>query len=175
MSHLTTVWIDFKEYFKKLELKGLKLLDVGCRDDTSKVFFENLGMVWYGVDLAPKTMNVLHDDMSVLSCFEEESFDILFVCHSFEHCERPVDSLKRFLKLLKPNGYLFLALPCHCYDHIATTDRDHIFVLDNIQMRRLLGYCGFQEIRCYNGEWIDDSPHQFSLICIGKKWGRKSF
>ena len=44
--------------------------------------------------------------------FEDQSFDRVIAAHVLEHLVNPVDALKEWMRVLKPNGVLTLVLPC---------------------------------------------------------------
>lgn len=177
MSHLTATWREFENYFKKKEvnLSMKKILDIGCKNNTSQKFFEELGIKWFGIDKNPQQPQgeVFTMDMTDIK-FSEKYFDILFICHSFEHCENPILALKEMNNILIDNGYIFISLPCACKHHILKSDEDHLFVLNEMQIERLLRYTGFKEIDCFKGTEggygkDDDGYEQFNLICVARK------
>ena len=176
MSHLTCTWTEFKNWIDKnyILTTNKKILDIGCKNHDSKEFFEKLGMVWTGIDKQPESKrnidnNLFKMDMTKLD-FNDESFDFIFVCHSLEHCENPLQALKEFYRVLVKNSWLFISLPCYCENHIVESDEDHIFVLTDIQLLRLLKYCKFDNYNeCFKGQPIDSAPHQYNLIGIARK------
>jgi SAM-dependent methyltransferase len=60
------------------------------------------------------------DDGEQLRSFASESLDFVIANHFLEHTEDPIATLGNHLRVLKPDGILFLALP----DKRATFDRD---------------------------------------------------
>lgn len=130
-------WLETHQFSK-----GSKLLDVGCRDECLRERLEARGFAWTGIDKYPSSTNVLKgsmEEMPLPSC----EYDIVLSCHSFEHCERPVDALREFQRVLKPGGWLFIATPMPCHHHILGSDHDHIFVLIPEQMVRLFMYTAY--------------------------------
>ncbi|MEK6879946.1 MAG: methyltransferase domain-containing protein, partial [Nanoarchaeota archaeon] len=114
MSHLTATLEEFEDFVRDRDLKGKTILDIGTSESGHKHFFEKFGLQWEGIDIKPhiKETQITQADMTTYN--PEKRYDILFVCHSLEHCERPVDALRNFYKLLKDDGYLFISLPCYC-------------------------------------------------------------
>ena len=161
MSHLNSSLKEFENYFKNkgVELKG-KILDVGCRDHTTKAYFNVLGLEWEGIDKSPQQTqgNIISMNMEELN-FEDDYYDFLFVCHSLEHCENPLQALKEFHRVLKKGGYVFISLPCHCAHHILESDADHIFCFTDIQLMRLMGHVGFtnEVFKGTQGGWGEGS------------------
>lgn len=153
--------------FDKVGLSDGKILDIGCRDDGLKTYFEDNGMIWTGCDKY-KNKNVDECLMEDLQ-YEDDSFDILFVCHSFEHTERPAETLREFRRVLKSDGILFISAPVHCEHQILKADADHINVLTVEQMARLCTYTNFK----LENIWIEENTTGFikdnSLITVCKK------
>jgi SAM-dependent methyltransferase len=51
------------------------------------------------------------DEGERLEKFADESVDFLIASHMLEHVEDPIAALHHFLRVLRPNGVLFLTLP----------------------------------------------------------------
>lgn len=170
-NHLTMTWKEFEKWKDKNNIETFKkmILDVGCRDNKGQAVFEILGMVWIGIDKKPLDMTkVFTMDMTRLD-FRDENFDFVFICHSLEHCENPLQALREFKRVLVKGGYLFISLPCPCTHHILNADDDHIFCFTDEQIKRLLTYTEFETIEVYNGEFIEDHPDTYNLIAVARK------
>lgn len=150
-----------------IDVVGTKLLDVGCGSDLMKKDFETRGFVWMGTDSMPKTNNVLRSSMEDMKEVPDDMYDFVIACHSFEHCERPIDALREFRRVLKSGGWLFIATPYPCRHQILDADADHIFVLGNMHMARLLVYTLFDKAK--SSIW--DAPlEQDKTVCsIGQR------
>lgn len=55
-------------------------------------------------------LNII-DDGETLTSVADESQSFVIVNHMIEHCQNPISSLKHWLRVLKPNGILYLAVP----------------------------------------------------------------
>jgi SAM-dependent methyltransferase len=51
------------------------------------------------------------DDGETLVSLAEASLDFVIANHFYEHCEDPIGAIKQALRVLKPGGILYLALP----------------------------------------------------------------
>jgi predicted SAM-dependent methyltransferase len=51
------------------------------------------------------------DDAQTLATVEDESQDFLIACHIIEHTEDPIGAFGNWLRVLKPGGILFVAIP----------------------------------------------------------------
>jgi SAM-dependent methyltransferase len=60
------------------------------------------------------------DDGQRLSRVADVSQDFVIANHFVEHCEDPIGTVENFLRVLKPGGYLYMAIP----DRDATFDRE---------------------------------------------------
>lgn len=155
------------EEFK--DIKGWEMLDVGCRDAANKKVFEDRGCKWNGVDKFPADDLVKEMEMTELE-YSDKTFDLVFVCHSLEHCEDPIKALREFRRVLKEGGHLFISLPCHCQHHILNSDNDHIFCLTDLQLGRLLIYSGFNKpITIITSHLGYDKPELFNLLGVVKR------
>lgn len=51
------------------------------------------------------------DDAQTLATVADESQDFVIACHIIEHMEDPIGALKTWLRVVKPGGTLFIAIP----------------------------------------------------------------
>jgi SAM-dependent methyltransferase len=51
------------------------------------------------------------DDGEQLGLIRKDSQDFVIASHFLEHCENPLATLRNFVRVLKPGGYLALAIP----------------------------------------------------------------
>lgn len=173
MSHLTGTLEGFRYYFQHIDLKDKLILDVGCKDSIAGVYFKNLGLNWTGIDKTPVQPQgeVITMDMTDLK-FDAKIFDIVFVCHSLEHCENPIQAIKEFRRVMKDDGYLFISLPCYCKHHILESDEDHIFCFTDWQIIRLLNYCNFEKILVTQSEDGYSQHGLYNLFVTARKNGK---
>lgn len=154
-----------------IDKKPGKVLEIGSGpiEQSFKSYFEEKGWTWLGQDSASFIGVSYLSKMEDLNNILTDSYDLVFSCHSFEHCERPVDALREFNRVLKPEGNLFMATPNPCKHHILDADADHIFVLHPMQMVRLVYYCGFDDgTSSFQKEGIE-LEQNYNVITIANK------
>lgn len=69
------------------------------------------------------------DEGESLSTIQDQSQDFVIANHFIEHCQNPMLALKNFLRVLKPNGILYLGIPDKRYSFDAkrpVTTLEHI-------------------------------------------------
>ena len=113
--------VHFKRNDKKLPLKGLKLLDIGCGGGLISEPMCRLGAEVTGIDASLKNIKIAetHSKKSNLKInylntapekFEEyEKFDVILNLEIVEHVEDVDLYFKSCAKLLKKNGIMFTA------------------------------------------------------------------
>ena len=63
-----------------------------------------------GIDIYSKHPDVMVMDMHDMS-FSDNSFDIVFSCHSFEHAYDPVRAAQEIVRVLRPRGIVAIEVP----------------------------------------------------------------
>lgn len=118
---------DFSHYICLMrELNLNSVLDYGCSWGYGTYQFQEAGMDAYGYEISTprmefgiKNLNVrLYDDLKTLKS-EIPEFDVVFCSHVIEHFPNPRLALDDFRKLVKPNGWLMIAVP-NCGGKLAT-------------------------------------------------------
>lgn len=69
------------------------------------------------------------DDGETLSRFPDASLDFVIASHFLEHCEDPIGALGSFLRVVRPSGVVYLAVPDRRFSFDAkrkTTPLDHL-------------------------------------------------
>lgn len=130
--------------------KDLRVLEIGAGGASFQGYFESKGFKWTGTDINGKSdPAVIEADMASMPQIESNKYDFVFACHCVEHCERVVDALREFMRVLKPGGRLFIATPSPCEKQTLYADDDHIMVLTWMQAKRLLLYTGFAQAEAF--------------------------
>lgn len=168
MSHRDYVMLAFDKFMQGKDLKGMKILDVGCRGTALKKAMEERGLIWHGVDLNPKGEDVTQANMCKMP-FEDGSYDIIFCCHALEHVELPLHALREMKRVMDPDGWMFIATPNPCEHQITKGDPDHIFVMNPMQMDKWFVYCEILIQKIYLQ--TDGIPREqdYNVISIGRK------
>lgn len=96
------------------------ILDIACGDGVGLREFKKLGFVnLIGVEfnhekvkIAKKSGYPIYEhDMHDLSIFKNSMFDVIYSSHTIEHSYYPKKALLELLRILKPNGKLYVVLP----------------------------------------------------------------
>lgn len=102
---------------KKYISKG-RLLDIGCGTGEVLHYFQQKKWEVTGIEpselareFAVKKYGLDVEDEPGLKKFEESSFDVISMWHVLEHVSDLQDRIRVIHKLLKPSGYLVIALP----------------------------------------------------------------
>ena len=102
-------------------LKGNKILDIGCGPGRDAKFFSDLGYDVTGIDLSEKLLEIAKKnapkarfylmDMRNLD-FPENTFDGIWACASFLHIPRKdaQKTLNEFYRVLRPSGVMYLSV-----------------------------------------------------------------
>lgn len=127
---------------------GMKILEIGAGLNPMKrvfeAFIDNVTYICIDNESEYKNENNIIMDANNLQ-FGDESFDLVYMSHVSEHFENPVQCFKEIHRVLKKDGVLFNASPYPCIHQILGGDTNHIFVLSDIQLMKLLNYVGFSK------------------------------
>jgi len=164
-NHRDYVSWAFEEWWKENNVTG-KVLDVGCRDECMKSYLESKGLEWTGLDISGEA--TIYGKMECMP-IKDNTYDLIFCCHAWEHCERPINALREFKRVLKKGGKLFIATPFPCEKQIIYGDLDHIFCLNSMQMFKLVQYVGFNMIETYTQTKNIKLEQNFNVITTEEK------
>jgi SAM-dependent methyltransferase len=71
------------------------------------------------------------DDAATLATFDDGSVDFVIANHVLEHLEDPIAALRNFMRVIRPDGVLFITLPdpAHSFDAgRARTTVEHVLL-----------------------------------------------
>lgn len=113
-----------KENELEFRKKDQVWLNLGCSDRKLPGFLN--------VDIRPESGADVIDDVRTLKTIEDNSVDLIYACHLFEHFDKHEwpEVLKCWYRKLKKGGILRLAVPdidAVCRHYIKTRDLTHLY------------------------------------------------
>ena len=140
-----------KEFWEEVPKDFESIIDVGCSDGYMVKHFQDSGKDATGInDLLYPTdylfieefkLKVFEMDMHNLE-FPNESFDAVWCRHSLEHSFAPLLALAEMYRVLRRNGYLFIALPPP--PEPPEPYLGHWHQIPDYQLKYLLEMCNFE-------------------------------
>ncbi|MGP1397039.1 MAG: class I SAM-dependent methyltransferase [Inquilinaceae bacterium] len=110
----------------------LRVLEAGCGSSSHIILPADAHMV--GIDISPEQLekNARLDEKILGDVqahpFDRDSFDLIVCWDVLEHLPKPKDALRSFVKGVKPNGLIVLALPnVHSVKGLVTKFTPHWF------------------------------------------------
>lgn len=142
------------------DLKGKKILDVGCGPGRDSKYFSENGFDVTGIDAAANFIKIasknaprakfIKMDMRNLD-FPENSFDGIWACASFLHIPKSeaTDTLRGFWRVLKPNGLLYVSVKQGAEEKFLEKEEYHgktkFFAFYTVpEFKELIISCGFK-------------------------------
>lgn len=171
MSHREILFPELKNFISRYGLeqgKNKKVLEIGPSDTVDfKNYFEELGYEYLGVDNNTKNKSnfCVIGNMEKIP-FADNSFDIIFSCHSFEHTEANVQALREMKRCSRK--YIIIFTPNECLHQTLMADTDHINVLNERQMERLFRYVGITKLFIYTQKDGIKLEQDFNLCSFGE-------
>ncbi len=149
----TLVSSCFKRIWGEFGSEGKVVVDLGCGKGAYLAFFGDNAV---GVDISKpnleacraKGLSVVEGDLNGTLPFKNESVDIVLASHVIEHLRSPLLFLEETNRVLKPHGFLILAVPneqglvCWKYPYFFSDDK-HLYGLTVANTKALLGAVGF--------------------------------
>ena len=138
--------------FDRFHLKeGMKLLDVGCGDESYLDGFGKLKVNTYGIDSIRhknrkvKVCNLSEEKMS----YSNNTFDVVFTKSCLEHLKPIEFPMREIKRVLKRNGILIALVPDWRSQYKSYYDGyDHVTPFTRRGLRDLMKYIGFEEVKC---------------------------
>jgi SAM-dependent methyltransferase len=161
MSHRSNILVDIDKLLKDISVKDLNCLELGAggKEDFKEKFEEHNVKEWIMTD---RDTEVYMESLP----YEDNSFDLVFSSHAFEHCEAPLQALKEMKRVSK--DWIIIVTPHHCEHQVLNADEDHIFVLTEMQMKRLFKYCDIPIYKIYTQKLEGKKEQDYNLISIGR-------
>jgi SAM-dependent methyltransferase len=144
------------EFFEGLQkdLKGV-VVDLGCGPMPYRPEITAMGCQYIGVDWPNSLHGVKPDVASDLNLgvdLPSDSANVVMSISVLEHLYRPTMMLSESLRILKPNGHLYMQVPFQWHVHEAPFD---YFRFTSYGLERLLTEAGFEgiEVTPNGGFW----------------------
>jgi len=109
-------------------VKDKRILDVGFGSGGIAIAFNRAGAIMSGVDVDPELKNIAERNAAANGAgidfkiyngsklpYDDDYFDYVICASVLEHVSQPAELLKEMLRVLKPEGKLFLSLPNKYY------------------------------------------------------------
>jgi 2-polyprenyl-3-methyl-5-hydroxy-6-metoxy-1,4-benzoquinol methylase len=153
-------WDDFRlvEIASHLDLRGKRVLDVGCGWGVLLKRFEALGAHVTGIDVDPSAVRFAQDRLRLSTVRTgvvddlpaEQLFDVICMCDFIEHPIRPAETLQQALVRLAPKGMLVIWTPnaSHAHDEeqpvLFRVDQEHMQYLSATTCHWLAAHFGME-------------------------------
>ncbi len=129
------------------------IIEIGCNDGANlvpwhKAGYDVIGFDWDDTLLEfgrTKGLRLMKGDVSQSNTLNKRP-KLIILSHVLEHLKNPIAELKRYRKLLEPNGYLFIEVPGikeWGQDFLAYFDLEHNFSFDLGVLKKISSQCGY--------------------------------
>ena len=164
--------------FKSNFTKKKKILDFGCGwGDFLMLLSKKNNKIMYGVEHRKQCLKILNKKKNFIIKenldFENIKFDTITLFHVLEHIHNPIELLKSLSKVLKKNGSIIIETPS-ADDillkfnikefHKFTFWSEHLILYNEILIKYLLNFCGFNNLKFFYHQRYDFSNHLGWLI-----------
>ena len=113
------LFLPFSSYFRTVKVvENGKYLDIGCGTGCFPLVMKYLGMNPYGVEPISFNQELAQNYLlNISNCtleeagYKDEYFDFITLNHVFEHVPNPSQTMEEIYRILKPGGYLVIAVP----------------------------------------------------------------
>lgn len=172
-----------REYVARLYLRGegveigalhspLSLPRAASARYVDRMSLEELRSQYPDLDLSGITAPEIIDDGERLASLSDETQDFVVANHFLEHCEDPIGALKNMLRVLKPGGIAYLAIP----DKRFTFDVERpVTVIEHLKRDHDLGPAGsrdehFKEWSGYVERAADEDLDRVAADLMGRDY-----
>ena len=164
-----------------------KILDVGCGNGDFLIKTKTIATNSFAIDIDAYGFAKLEQNGVIcktdLKLLKENSIDVAFFFHSFEHFNNPLEMLRDTYRVLKPKGKIIIEVPHagdillnHLYSDAFkyfTLWSQHLILHTRTSLDKIISYCGFQELKIQGVQRYPLSNHLFWLY-KKKPGGHKS-
>jgi len=143
---------------KKHTSNSKKFLDIGCAKGDFMLFFSKKGFDVRGIEPDKTNTKIVNKLFKKEVCTKglvekikiREKFDVIYLCHVFEHLIRPDTFLKKIKNNLNSNGVIFLEVP-NCENkkilYNSLNKHPHIYSFTLNSMRKLFERSGYKILK----------------------------
>lgn len=156
--------------------KNITVLEIGAGMRLLLPVFNKLHIIvsYVSVDNQSEYVNADNLLMSAENLdFVDNTFDLVIMSHTAEHFENPIKCFKEINRVLKHDGILWSATPYPSVHQILFGDQNHYFVLNDLQIMKLLLLSGFNVYSIYVnkilGNKLINKEQDWNIISIGFK------
>ena len=137
--------------------KSKKLLDIGCAKGDFMMFFSKKGFDVRGIEPDRNNTKIVNKLFKKEVCINglvekvkiREKFDVIYLCHVFEHLVRPDLFLRKIKNNLNKDGVIFLEVP-NCENskilHNSLNYHPHIYSFTLKSIRKLFENNGYKTL-----------------------------
>ncbi|MBL7055952.1 class I SAM-dependent methyltransferase [Candidatus Woesearchaeota archaeon] len=134
------------------------LLDIGCAKGDFMFFFKSKGYEVNGIEPDKKNVSIVNNKFKKTICVQGSAekvnikgkFDVIYMCHVFEHLIRPDNFLKKIRKNLNKKGIVLFEVP-NCENPIILKNsldhHPHIFNFTKISFGKLFEKSGYDVVK----------------------------
>jgi len=159
----------FENYCRHRQIKGLKVMDIGCGDGVFLKECKKIGFKPYGIDFDSNSVKVAKDAMKIENVFclplnelldnqknFKEDFDLVTFFEVLEHQDDPIKFIGCVKKLLKKGGCVAGTVPDGEMTDFVARDREldmpphHFIKWDKRSLFNFLRSTGFDQILVKN-------------------------
>lgn len=158
-------------------LKNKTVIDIGCKEGEFLKEIKKVSDDVMGIDIDESSFMEL--SKFGINCFnnlnkiENNSVDIAFFFHSFEHFDDPLLMLKETYKVIKPGGSIHIEVP-HAKDILLndllleefksfTLWSQHLILHTKRSLRKMVSFCGYNSIKVKGIQRYPLSNHLYWL------------
>ena len=149
-----------------LEIKGKRILEVGCGSGAILKYLHDHGASVKGIDLSREYLEYgkmkYQLDLEHINLFDlpdDHKFDLIIYSDVLEHVLHPKTHLKKIKTLLKKGGILYIKVPgvkhsqkAYQADFLKSLQNAHVYYFTATTLRNLLSCCGYSKI--YSDETV---------------------
>jgi 2-polyprenyl-3-methyl-5-hydroxy-6-metoxy-1,4-benzoquinol methylase len=132
-----------------------KLLDIGCGKGEFMDFFYSMGYDVNGIEPDKRNAESINKKFKKEICINsiaekaklKDKYDVIYLCHVFEHLIRPDIFLRSIKKYISKNGHIFIEVPnCENPAILENSIRyhPHIYNFTDKSLNRLFESCGYE-------------------------------